>query len=87
MYHETAYFASDYQTEIESLSNPAKMAQQGKIVQFDFVGPVSTIAFSFGSSEMLTDRFRDPLPGRDCGKDRRRASCGTGEEIDHDRPT
>ena len=42
MYHETAYFASDYQTEIESLSNPAKMAQQGKIVQFDFVGPVST---------------------------------------------
>jgi hypothetical protein len=68
MYHETAYFASDYQTEIESLSNPAKMAQQGKIVQFDFVGPVSTkasllLAFdsSSGSQSRLPRGIADGL--------------------------
>lgn len=42
MYQETAYFSLDYETEVESLADPGKMAAMSKIVQFEHTSTVST---------------------------------------------
>jgi actin-related protein 5 len=41
MYRETCYFSSDYDEEIRTLADPAKMAEMTKVVQFPFTQPVS----------------------------------------------
>jgi len=43
MYQETAYFSLDYETEVESLADPEKMAKMSKIVQFEHTGTVSIL--------------------------------------------
>lgn len=39
MYHETCYFATDYEEEIRSLADPKAMADMTKVVQFPFTAP------------------------------------------------
>lgn len=40
MYQETCYFSSDYESELRSLEDPAKMAAMTKVVQFPYTQPV-----------------------------------------------
>lgn len=40
MYHETCYFSSNYEEELRSLEDPAKMAGITKVVQFPYTQPV-----------------------------------------------
>jgi actin-related protein 5 len=39
MVRETAYFSYDYPTELETLSDPEKMSEIDKVVQFDYALP------------------------------------------------
>lgn len=39
MYHETCYFASDYDEELRSLANPATMEAKTMVVQFPYNQP------------------------------------------------
>ncbi len=39
MVRETAYFSSDYPTELESLSDPEKLSEIDRVIQFDYVLP------------------------------------------------
>lgn len=40
MYRETCYFSSDYEEELRSLTDPVKMMEQTKVIQFPFNQPV-----------------------------------------------
>ena len=42
MYRELCYFSSDYEEEIRSLGDPAKIVGMTKVVQFPYTQPVST---------------------------------------------
>jgi actin-related protein 5 len=42
MYRETCYFSSDYEDEIRSLADPAKMSEMTKVIQFPFTQAVSS---------------------------------------------
>ncbi|WOO86060.1 Actin-like protein arp5 [Vanrija pseudolonga] len=39
MYRETCYFSSDYEEELRSLTDPVKMMEQTKVIQFPFNQP------------------------------------------------
>jgi hypothetical protein len=43
MYRETCYFSSDYEDEIRSLADPAKMSEMTKVIQFPFTQAVSSL--------------------------------------------
>jgi hypothetical protein len=53
MYRETAYFATNYEEEIEKLGKPGEMSRMGKVVQFDYVLPVRLFL-----SRSFSTRFR-----------------------------
>lgn len=40
MYRETCYFSDDYESELRSLEDPAKMAAMTKVLQFPYNKPV-----------------------------------------------